>query len=398
MSANGGGGDEWAFSESKDWKDGRHKRANEWVRSVAGEIEDRDRRKWLEAIELAYQRAYRRGWLSADAPPSVEQLRAYRELRSDGETETFARRVEDGEGGKLRSHVGSQTDEVDVSGWDDIERIRQIAAQQPFMLYIYGEPGTGKTASALKIARHHVDQVDQYVEVGTNIRTAVEQTPRVDRHIPNWDSLKDWMIKDQQTVLEGDVEPKLFIFDEASSHASGGGMDGWETMIKLATLIYKIRKYGGSILIIGHDGKDLHPAVRELCQVLHKTEKESARFYESIKNRSGKDPITPEISGWPDTKWNYEDLDPAPWDWSRKSGEDGGEAASGDITRELAYKEMSIALVVKERQSENPLSHAKIANQKLNGAYSAEWVRKKWKEYEAGHHREIVGIWEDETA
>lgn len=393
-----GDSSEWAFSEANDWKEGRHKRANEFVREFAGEVEDRDRREWLRALEQAYERAYRRGWLSESAPASIKDLALYRELRGAAETETFSRRVDEGAGEKLRAHVGSQSDEVDVSGWDDIEQIRAIAAQRPFMLYIYGEPGTGKTASALKITRHHVDQAEEYIEVGTNIRTAVEQTDRIDRYVRNWDELQDWMIKDEQAVMSGGVTPKIFIFDEASSHASGGGMDGWETMIKLATLIYKIRKYGGSIIIIGHDGKDLHPAVRELCQVLHKTEKESARFYETIKNRSGKDPITPEISGWPDTKWDYEDLDPAPWSWSRDSGEDGVEGGAGDITRELAYKEMAIALIVKERQSESPLSHAKIAKQKLNGMYSPEWVRQKWNEFEAGHHREIVGIWEEETA
>lgn len=392
--SDGGSGDDWASSEAKDWKDGRHKRENEYVLPHAGQIEDRDTDEMLTVLELVYQRAHERGWLGDGWPASVQDLSDYRELRTVAESETFARRVDEGAGAQLRQHVGSQTDEVDVSGWDDIERIRSVVGQHPLMLYIFGNPGTGKTAASLRAARHHVLQVedatDDRVEIGTNIRTAVEQTERIDRWVRNWADLKGWMIEDEETVLAGGAKPKIFIFDEASSHASGGGEDGYQTAAKLAVLCYKIRKYGGSIIIIGHDGKDLHPAVREMCTVLHKTEKKDGRFYESVKNRTGKDPITPPISGWPDTKWSYNDKDPADWSWSDSNDEETPESAENGITRELAYDEFAIWSVVKEREKEDPLSFEKIAARKLQGHRSGEWCRKKWKAYQNGEHRDIV--------
>ncbi len=385
--------DGWAFSESKDWKDGRHRRENRFVSDEAGEVTDTRARRTLMKLRAAYRRQYRQGRLADDAPASVEDLNLYHDIREYYSSEAFADAVEEGDGQALRSHVGSQNDEVDVSGWHDIETVREIATEQHLRLYEFGEPGTGKTSAGCLVARHWLQERREEghtdARVLTNIRSLAEQVDAC-IYVGSWPALQARFEEKMSDVLDENVTPFLFLFDEASSQASGG-KDGYEASTKLATLVYKIRKYGGALIIIGHDGKDVHPSIRLLCTVLEKESKKQARFYNTVKNRKGKDPITPEITGWPDSKWSPNDKDPAPWSWSDDANEESADS-DGHIAREEAYREMAIWTVINERTgSGQPLSFEKIADRRLDGLFSAEWCRQRWNEYDGGQHGEVVG-------
>jgi hypothetical protein len=394
MSSESGGNDGWAYSEAKDWKDGRHRRENKYVLSHAGEVRDRDTRQWLTVVEQAYARMYRDGRLSGDAPGDAKDLNQYQGIRQKHDTEAFSKRVESGDEGGIRSHVGSQSDEVDVSGWHDIETIREVATDRHLRLYEFGEPGTGKTSAGCLMARHwlmgRLENGRPDAIVFTNIRSlASEEAAGEDRghirYVGSWGALLDELER-----IDDTDRPFLFLFDEASSQASGGGKSGHQAGTKLATLVYKIRKYagGGALIIIGHDGKDVHPAIRLLCTVMEKDSKKKARFYNTVRNRSGKEPLTPEITGWPDSKWSPNDKDPAPWNWSKDRDEESGESG-GDITRESAYREMAVWTVIRSKSGDE-LSNREIAEERLNGAYSEEWVRQRWNEYEDGKHGETM--------
>ncbi|WP_247003678.1 hypothetical protein [Halosolutus gelatinilyticus] len=188
--------------------------------------------------------------------------------------------------------------------------------------------------------------------------------------------------------------------DEHPAHAHGDGdvYEHGQTLIGRRDLLRRSAVAGGAIaaaiVIVGHDGKDLHPAVRELCLVLQKKDKKIARFYESINNRKPKQPITPEITGWPDSMWKPNDKDPAPWSWA--DGSDDGSAENGEhIAREDAFRELAIWTVIHERtrelgDDEDRLSFDKISQKRLDGAYSGEWCRRRWKEYEGGEHGNVV--------
>lgn len=395
MSGESDGG-EWAASEFRDAVDGRHRRDVD-VWDHATEVRKRSTRQTLSALRAAYDRAYARGWLGEDAPASIEDVRRFAEIRKHHGSEQAARAVENGDAMTLRSMIGSQSDEVDVSGWHDIERIRNVVSDQHLRLYIYGEPGNGKTRSGCLAARHWLEQQrdegnDDAIIV-TNIRTLADEDDAI-KWVQSWGELKEIVDADLEEMLNEDVRPVLFLFDEASSHAGGGGQDGWDTSTKLATLVYKMRKFGAAIIIIGHDGKDLHPAVRELCIVLHKIDKKIAQFFKSITNRNPKDPITPRITGWPDSHWQPNDKDPAPWSWAGR-----GEADDEDeehITREDAFKELAIWTVVREKlgakeRGDSEPSFNDIAAKRLSGAYSGEWCRQRWHEYQDGELDDVFG-------
>ena len=378
----------WALSEGKDWKDDRHKRDNEHVREHAGQVRDRQTRETLSTIESVYERAYRRGWIDGEWPDSAKDTYLYQILRTHEETETFARRVEQ-EPEKLRAHVGSENEGIDVSGWKDIETIREIVTETHLRLYLYGEPGTGKTRSGCLVARHWLEQQQDdghhNARILTNIRTLAEGRESID-WVKNWPELREEIDMTMTDILDEEADPFLFLFDEASSQASGSGKDGYEASTKLATLVYKIRKYGGALAIIGHDGKDLHPAVRELCKVLHKSDKKRARFYDSVRNREGKGPITPQITGWPDSKWKPNDKDPAPWDWS-----DEKESSNSDMEADDVLFNLSL-WTVRECKSDG-LSHRETAKYI---PYSKSWVSGRWKEIQEGKHSKALDSIESE--
>lgn len=375
------GGDDWAFSEGKDWKDGRHARTNEFVREHAGEILERDAHDLLTAMEGVYERAYRRGWLDGDDwPEDVQGLETYRTIRSKADTDTFRERVEQGDEGGLRSHIGSQSDGVDVSGWRDVEQIREIATERHLRLYEFGEPGTGKTRSGCLVARHWLeerfDEGHDDAVVLTNIRSLAGEHEAI-KWVSSWDDLQEMIDSEMDDVLGEDVRPFLFLFDEASSQASGSGSDGYQAKQKLATLVYKIRKFGGALVIIGHDGKDVHPAVRLLCKVLHKTSKKKARFYDTVKSREGRDPITPAIEGWPDSMWKPNDKDPAPWSWSINDEED---------MDEIPPREWAIYHAIRARQA-----GVSVSDTADTVGYSDGWVSTRMGNFEDGKEEyEIV--------
>ena len=86
MSDDAGSGGEWAASESKDWKDGRHKRDNAHVLPHAGEVSDRQTRRHLTALRAVYPLAFIRSLVDSpecrEVPPRLS-VRHFPRVRED---------------------------------------------------------------------------------------------------------------------------------------------------------------------------------------------------------------------------------------------------------------------------------------------------------------------------
>ncbi|MFW5903145.1 MAG: 3-hydroxyacyl-CoA dehydrogenase family protein, partial [Halolamina sp.] len=150
--------------------------------------------------------------------------------------------------------------------------------------------GTTDLSEAVADADLVVEAVPEDLELKTEVFRSVEHAApddailasnistweEADEWCPSYGSLRELLDRNLERLPEGgvtareDAVPILFVFDEASSHASGRGQDGYEAGQKLGPLVYKIRKARAGLIIIGHDGKDVHPAVRTQALVIQK--------------------------------------------------------------------------------------------------------------------------------
>lgn len=378
MSENQDGNGEWAASESKDWKDGRHRRDNQHVLPHAGETRTRQSRQFLTAVHGAFERSVARGWVDSRWPEKAQDSAQYRSLQTSHATEGYSWAVEGGDAAGLRAYVGSQEHEPDISSIRTNDAIRDLLTGDAAMTYIFGHMGNGKSMFASLMAELWLGEMPANAMVASNTRTIDEA-----EWVSSWPELQNWMLEDEETVLAGKATPKLFIFDEANSHASGRGKDGWDASTKLATMCYKIRKHGGSLIVVGHDGKDIHPAVRELCTAFHKTGTKTGQFYRSVSNRKGQEPITEPLTGipMPDKSWQPNTYDLANWSWGSESDESEGIEGSD------AYRDMALWTIIKCK--EQGLSNRETAKYV---PYSHEYVRTRYNEFkDDDKHADVVG-------
>jgi len=105
----------------------------------------------------------------------------------------------------------------------------------------------------------------------------------------------------------------------------------------LGPLVKTIRKGNCGIIIIGHDGRDVHPAVRTLAKVVRRYvgNQKRATFYQSIHNRNPVDQIT-DVRGVPATDWDYDDKEDTSFVWDNLDGQTDVEQAVEEQARVMA--------------------------------------------------------------
>ena len=287
-----------------------------------------------------------------DMPADVENTKLWQMLVGKESTETLTRAISEGRLDQMSFAVGDPGARADVSGLKAIDAIEEIMDREAPILYIYGEPGSGKTNISLLLAQVWTrlqDRRSEDWELASNIRTFKAQ----DAWIERYSELEKWAKEHVDPLPEGgstladDAPRKLFIFDEASSHAVGSGEKGFKTGQLLGPLVRTIRKGNCGLIIIGHDGKDVHPAVRELAHVCRRYVKnyKRATFYRSIRNRRPHDQIV-DVRGVPETDYQYDDKEDTRfvWDVDQADGESDGvdvetvESILSDHERKIAAK------------------------------------------------------------
>lgn len=374
MSNDGGDGGEWAASESKDWKDGRHRRENKHVLAHAGEVRKGSTRRTLTAMRGVYERAYKRGWLGDGWPSKFEETQYYADLMAMHSTEGFTQRLAEGDAAGVRHYVGSQEESPDISGIKAIGKVDSLINGPAPVVVVLGEMGNGKTDFAGLLGQRWKAIQEGETLIGTNIRSMEQKTD----WLRNYPELIEWVQQDGDP-LENRQRPKLFIGDEFSSSASGRGKQGYETAMKMAPLIFKIRKYGGALIYIAHGEKSIHPMLWRVGKIVKKTSLKKAMVADSIRSDKLAD-IQFEIEGIPPTDWTFNTKEASDWSWTRGTDE------TGELEPQDAIKGTSIWTVI--RCKEMGLTNRETAEYV---PFSHGWVGKRWREYrDDGKHRDTV--------
>jgi hypothetical protein len=298
-------------------------------------------------------------------------------MRTVGATATGRQAIENGDTPSLKLLTGDMDQRVDVSGIKAIGKVDELVSGPAPVLTVLGEMGAGKTEFA-KLLGQRWRAIYPDGIVGSNIETLPEVDDwrdetgaERDGWIANYPNLKEWLRQDGDPV-RNDQRPKLFIADEMSSAASGVGKDGHDTRTKLGPLIFKVRKWNGSLIIIGHDESSIHPLAWRLGTIVRKESQKKATLWNRIANGQLKDRVGDPIEGIPPSDWGGSDQEASSWSWSRPDA-DEPELGEGEVKQVATWT----AIRAKERGLSDREA-AKIV------PYSRSWVNSRWGEYQDG--------------
>lgn len=390
-----GGGTWEAALEAREYARGRKPDEPE-MHSHAGLVDDDRIRRLLSHLANHYDpRAHE------DMPRSVEDTRLWNLLLSTESTESIQEAVYSGRGSQLSYAAGDPGRTSDVSGIKAIGRIEDVLDVEAPIVYLLGEPGSGKTNFALLLAQIWTRiqrREGRNFELASNIRTWDEQ----DHWIERFSRLEEWAteyvedLPDGGETLRDGAPRKLYVFDEASSHAAGIGEDAHHAGTLLGPLVKKIRKGNAGLIIIGHDGKDVHPAVRVLAIAIRRyvENKKRATLYRSIRNRKGRDQIV-DVSGVPMTDYSYDDKEATRFVWDVDGDEDEEVLdAARDLAEDVVEDELRLtAARLAEMSEDGRLDASQSDIARALGNYDQSWVSRAKSAYQSGDiSRDSVGM------
>lgn len=247
--------------------------------------------------------------------------------------------VRDGNLSEQRYLTGRLDTSLNVSGLHGVKKLEEMVDTTAWICYLFGHMGNGKTDFALLLAQLWLmNNADVSTSnVLTNVHSAASRNGMT--YVKTFGGLKAAMER-----LDG---PKLVLFDEASSHASGYSQHAQEVQKKLSPMMKYIRKRGGNLIMIGHTGKDVHPDVRRLATAVTKEDKKIASFYEDVdpETQAGVGEIFT-LDGIPATTLDYDTLEESEWSWSEvppdaddPAADDGPDQIDRDVEIYRAYHE-----------------------------------------------------------
>ncbi|SDC05949.1 hypothetical protein [Natrinema hispanicum] len=296
--------------------------------------------------------------------------------------------LENGDTVTLKHYIGDPSQQADLAGIKAVTRLQEIVAGPAPVIVLLGEMGNGKTDFAGLLGQLRERWVDGDLLVGSNIRTL----DRIDRWvrddgsvedgwIPHYPLLEEWVGQDGDPV-ENPQQPKLFIGDEFSTNASGTGEDGHKVRKLMGPLVFKIRKYGGALIYIGHDESSIHPMLWRVGTIIKKTSQKTAVVADRISGGKLVDVDPRPLEGIPPTDWNFDTNDEADWSWTAPNGDEkDGEAMNEQDVKRVAAWTMETCrqqgMSARETAEYVPYSHATVANWWKdidNGGEKADWV------------------------
>ncbi|MCU4744300.1 ATP-binding protein [Natronoglomus mannanivorans] len=369
-----------------EWRDGHLKRENDRAHYHAGTVHDEHVARALSVRDEFHDPDR---WEHPElAPGQSKNLEENRRILKMEGTETFTGAFEAGDMSTLKHFFGDPDQRADISGIKSMERFKSLILSGPApIIYIYAPPGAGKTNLGAFLSQLWKNDQPSDALLGSNIKTLEETDEWVDEEgrvrdgwLASYGEVDEWLKQDGD-VLAGNPVPKLFLWDEVSSAGSGVGEQGYTMRTKMGPLLFKIRKYGGCIIIIGHDPKSVAPLVREMATIIHKEDLKTATIYESI-NSSGKPvgQIGKPIEGIPATDYRYNDKEPTSWSWSDSRTDEGIEQ---DVLEAVA-----MWTIVQGRERDDPVAWRDLAK---STPWDYSTCNRRYKRYqEDGKYAEDV--------
>ncbi|MDG5778997.1 hypothetical protein VB773_01050 [Haloarculaceae archaeon H-GB2-1] len=374
--------DVYTPAQFREYQDGYGHRDPD-VHRHAGLVRDARLSRYLSVVQTHYDP------LKADEPGKMpglsKDLRHVRDIVAVEGTEAARKAMEVGDTQTLKHFTGDCGQRADVSGIKAIGNVDDLINGPAPVIVVLGEMGAGKTDFACLLAQRWMQQQSADSLVGTNIQSLEEKTRWVDSDgdvqdgwIPDYGTLMEWVEQDGDP-LDHSQRPKLFMGDEFSSAASGVGAQGYETRMKMAPLVYKIRKYGGALIYIAHGERSIHPMLWRVGTIVKKTSQKKAVVADAIKSSKLAD-IQFEIEGIPPTDWRYNTKEASDWSWSDGDDENAVEADETTVKQVAMWtiKECKDRGMSDRETSEYvPYSHATVRNwwnDYRDGGPKREWV------------------------
>jgi predicted XRE-type DNA-binding protein len=296
-------------------------------------------------------------------PPSFWKTQFAQEILKRHASRRATRAINNGNRSVAAYLSGTPSYDSDVSGLQAINTLSRwlIESEQCKLIYAAALMGRGKTDFALlllEIIQDHYRRIRSTVgsdheiprpEFATNFRARPpEGSETTVREIHRFSEL----LERGERGSSDDV--RWFVFDEASSELTAqSGANAQEVAEVFAPFVKKMRKMGINMIVIGHDRRDVHPAIRSVASFVDKTGTKTAEIYEGIKQR---EPYGHKlsISGIPPTSWRFDTDDVASWEWDARledleGAEDGSELEDRDdlIARDewLSWRDQRIASI-----------------------------------------------------
>lgn len=338
-----------------------------------GLVSDTDIQDLMNFMESSYMGEH------SEMPYHFKNTKMGKMLRKASATNTATKAVQEGNISQMKFISGKQSYTNDVSGIHTLINLRDKLGQDAYIQYLFGHMGNGKTDFA--ILQAELAHIEHNADIGTNIKSLAEEREHI-TYIPRYGNLLQWLADgttvgsiDEIAQLDIDVSQKLFIFDEASSHASGYSDDAYETQKKLGTLVKKIRKVGGNLIIIGHTGKDVHPDIRRITNdCVSKSGLKTAEYYHAVNEEGNGKGHKETISGIPQTNWNeYDTNEITNWDWSEVPEDEEMDVIEEKEQQEISKDKRDMRILKAVVENEHPEidqnEKGEITNQMLGEHY-----------------------------
>ncbi|AHG00329.1 hypothetical protein HALLA_17515 [Halostagnicola larsenii XH-48] len=379
--------DNYTVGGFREWQDGKLARDPDEALPHSGFIRDEqiDRQMTMRALHHDPDR-----WDSKAAATYMDVGKNRQILRGEG-SDTARNALENGDTLTLKHYLGDPAQEADLSGIKAITRLQEIVAGPAPVIVLLGEMGAGKTNLACLLAQLRDRWVDGNMKIASNIRTLPRNDDWVrdngdleDGWIPHYPLLEEWVGQDGNPV-ENPQQPKLFIGDEFSTNASGSGEDGQLVRKLMGPLVFKIRKYNGALIYIGHDESSIHPLLWRVGTILKKpdrNDKGKALVAERISGGKLRDVDPRPLKGIPPADFEPHTNDEADWSWRAPSGDekDGPAIAEEDVKTVAAWTMEACreqGMSARETAEFVPYSHATVSNwwkEIDEGGEKREWV------------------------